>query len=250
MTAAVRSGWLDRARTATAGPELFEILRRRLTMPRDEGPALDERNGEGVEDVFINLARQEEDFRGRLDETIAGYLHGGEADPGDAAARPVIRGLLEIVAALSLPIAGSRVRAWLAHHDAALRAEADAILGRAALDALATAQVRGTDDGRRFWSTLWKRGPAAWWWRVFIGLRLQDPRAAAAEIPELLSRLEAQGADPGPMLLGMWKAAGGAARAGGMAAHDDRPGSGRQGASRAEEPRAPRSAERAPHGEA
>jgi hypothetical protein len=117
----------------------------------------------------------------------------------------VIRGVLEIVGARSLPISGAQVRAWLARHDATLRAEPDAILGRAALDALATAQVPGTIDGRDFWLNIWRNGPKAWQWRAFIGLRLHDPRTALGEIPELLRRLEAEGIDNRAMLLGMWK---------------------------------------------
>jgi len=110
----------------------------------------------------------------------------------------------EIVGARSLPVSGAQVRAWLARHDATLRAEPDAVLGRAALDALATAQPRGTTEGRDFWMNIWRNGPKAWQWRAFIGLRLQDPGTAVGEIPKLLRRLEADRIDNRPMLLGMW----------------------------------------------
>lgn len=199
------SRWVDRVQSAASGSKLLGFLVGRLATPEQEGPRLDERNGEGVEDIFIELAKRDDDFRFRLDETIAGYLQSASADPADAGARPVIRGMLEIVGDRSLPISGSQLRAWLARHDATLRNEPDAVLGRAALDALATAQVPGRSDSRDFWLKLWREGPKAWQWRAFIGLRLQDPRAAAGEIPELLRRLEAQSADPRPMLLGMWK---------------------------------------------
>jgi hypothetical protein len=199
------SRWIDRVRAAAPGAELLGFLVRRFSTPQHEGPPLNERHGEGVEDIFIELATQDEGFRSRLDETIAGYLHSDGADPVDANARPVIRGVLEIVGARSLPISGAQVRAWLARHEATLRDEPDAVLGRAALDALATAQIRGTSDGRDFWLNIWRNGPKAWQWRAFIGLRLQDPRTAVSEIPELLRRLEAQNTDPRPMLLGMWK---------------------------------------------
>lgn len=197
--------WLDRVRGATPGPELLGFVTRRLATPYEEGPILDERRGEGVEDIFVELAREDEGFRDRLDETLAGYFDSEDADPAVAKARPVIRGMLEIVGVLSLLGSGARVRAWLARHDQALRAEADAVLGRAALDALATAQILGTSDGRAFWLGLWRRGPAAWQWRPFVGLRLHDPVTAAETIPELLLRLREQQADPRPLLLGMWK---------------------------------------------
>jgi len=199
------SRWVDRVQAAKPGAELLGFLVRRLSTPEKEGPPLDERHGEGVEDVFIDLAKQDEGFRNRLDETIAGYLQSGSADPANRDARPVIRGVLEIVGARSLTVSGAQVRGWLARHDATLRAEPDAILGRAALDALATAQVPGTSDGRDFWLNLWREGPKAWQWRAFIGLRLQDPKMAVEEIPELLRRLEADRIDNRPMLLGMWR---------------------------------------------
>ena len=202
-----RADWIDRTRAAAAGAPLLGFLSRRLSAPYQEGPRLDDRHGEGAEDVFLEEAKRDEGFRDRLDETIAGYFRGPAPSPMDADARYVIRGLLEIVAKLSLAGCASPVRAWLARHDAALRAEADAILGRAALGALAT--LPGSADARDFWLGMWRRAPVAWQPRAFMGLRLHDPRAAAAEIPELLRRAEAQAPGARPLLLGMWKQAEG-----------------------------------------
>jgi hypothetical protein len=196
-------GWIERVRAAAAGPELLGFLARRLSTPYEEGPRLDDRRGEGVEDVFVAEAKLDDVFRDRLDETIAGYLRSPASSPAGADARPVIRGLLEIVGVLSLAGCASPVRAWLSLHDAALRADPDAILGRAALGALAT--LPGSADARDFWLRTWRNAPVAWQPRAFIGLRLHDPRAAAGEIPELLRRAEAQAPGARPLLLGMWK---------------------------------------------
>lgn len=187
-----------------AEPEqLLGVLVRRLRSPEAEGPLLDDRNGEAPEDVFVTLA-QDEGFRKRLDKVIAGYFERDEANPADEGLCWAIRSMLRIVGRRSLMRSGDEVRAWLARHDAVLRADRRAVLGRAALDALATAMPHGTEDGRRFWLTFWRNGPTAWQWRAFVGLRLQDPEAAAREIPEVFRRLRAQNADARAMLLGMW----------------------------------------------
>jgi hypothetical protein len=203
VTPTSRATWLARIRAAAAGPELFAFLSRRLSMPDKEGPRVDERLGEGVEDVFVDLARRDEGFRARLDDTIAEYFKGDASAPADASARPVIRGLLEITGVLSLAGCSSHVRAWLSRHDAALRAEPDAILGRAALGALAT--LPGSADARDYWLRVWRDAPPAWQPRAFMGLRLHDPRVAAAELPELLLRARAQPPGPRALLLGMWR---------------------------------------------
>lgn len=203
MIALRASDWVEQVRAAAAGTELFAFLQRRLTKPYDEGPLLDDRRSEGVEDVFVELARQDDGFRARLEDTIANYFRGDDANPADADAPPVIRGLLEITGVLSLPGCASHVRAWLARHDATLRAEPDALLGRAALGALAT--LPGSVDASDFWLRVWQSAPPAWQPRAFMGLRLHDPRAAAEQIPVLLQRAETQTHGARALLFGMWK---------------------------------------------
>jgi hypothetical protein len=205
MSALTASEWIDRVRAASAGAELLGFLRGRLTRPYDEGPTLDDRQGEGAEEVFERLAKESETFRMRLDETIAGYFRDRAADPADPETHTTTRGLLELVQGLALAGTFSPIRAWLEQHEAVLRSDERAGLGHAALGALATSQISGIADTRDFWLCWWQKGPAAWQPRAFMGLRLQDPRAAAREIPELVTRAEAQPPGAGPLLLGMWK---------------------------------------------
>jgi hypothetical protein len=197
--------WLDRVRAATAGPELLDFLTKRLTRPYEEGPPVDDRRGEGAEEVFERLAKESEDFRARVEVTIADYFSGPLADPTDPV--PVVtRGLLDIAQSLALAGTFSWIRAWLQRYERVLRSNAPGLaLGGAALGALTTSQVPGLADGRDFWLGWWRHAPPEWQPRAFIGLRLHDPRTAAEEIPELLRRAERQRPGPGPLLLGMWK---------------------------------------------
>jgi hypothetical protein len=196
--------WIERVRSATAGPELLAWLAKRLTRPYDEGPILDDRRGEGAEEVFEEMSAAEEAFRARLDQTIAEYFKSPAANPAKNAAVPVLRGLLEMVQRLAVTRAFAPIRAWFQQHEAELRAEAGAYLARAALSALATSQPRGLSDVRGFWLHWWRNGPPPWQPRAFIGLRLNDPRAAADEIPLLMRRAREQGQDPRALLQGMW----------------------------------------------
>jgi hypothetical protein len=196
--------WLELVRTAAAGPELLDWLAKRLTRPYDEGPLLDDRRGEGPEEVFEQMAAGDEAFRARLDKTIADYFESPAANPATPAVVPVLRGLLEMVQRLALTRTFAPIRAWLQQHEAELRAEGGAYLARAALGALATSQPRGMSDVRDFWLHWWRNGPPPWQPRAFIGLRLHDPRTAAEEIPLLVRRAREQNQDPGALLQGMW----------------------------------------------
>ncbi|WP_437674178.1 hypothetical protein [Sorangium sp. So ce131] len=196
--------WIDAVQSAATGPELLSLLCRRLAQPDAEGPPLDDRRGEGAEEVFEVIARADAGFRLRLEEAIASYFKSEEASPISEAARPVIRGMLEIVPRLALTGAFTPLRAWLARHEAPLAADPTAVLGRAALAALAVSQPTGIADVRDFWMCWWREGPTAWQPRAFIGLRLQDPKAAAEELPLLMQRARSLGQDPGPLLQGMW----------------------------------------------
>lgn len=184
------SAWIDHMRAAAAGAPLLTLLSARLSRPYAEGPRIDNRQGEGAEDVFLEEAARDDGFRDRLDVTIAGYLRGLASSPSDPDARPVIRGVLEIVAKLSLAGCASPVRDWLARHDVALRAETDAILGRAALGALVALPSTGADAD--FWLRMWRTAPTSWQPRAYMGLRLHNPSAAVAEAPEFLRRLAQQ----------------------------------------------------------
>lgn len=204
MTLTPSAAWLDAVRSAPSSPELLPFLCRRLAQPGAEGPPLDDRRGEGAEEVFEAIAREDPDFRLRLEETIASYFKSPEASPTSETARPVLRGMLEIVPRLGLTGAFTPLRAWLARHEAALVADPTSVLGRTVLGALAVSQPTGIADVRDFWRRLWRDGPTAWHPRAFVGLRLQDPKAAAEELPLLMKRATALGQDPGPLLQGMW----------------------------------------------
>lgn len=201
--------WIERVTAAAPGPELLGLLARRLSAPYEEGPRPDDRHGEGAGDVFVELAKQDDAFRDRVDQTIAEYFRGNAASPTDDAARPVVLGLLDLAGVLSLTGSASALRGWLSRNEESLHADADALLGRAVLGALATTLPRGTADSRDFWLRLWRTAPVAWQPRAFMGLRLSDPRTAAAELPTLLRRAEAQKPGPRPLLMGMWKQEGG-----------------------------------------
>jgi hypothetical protein len=198
------AAWIDAVRAAESGPALLTFLTNRLARPHEDGPALDDLRGEGPEEVFEALARQDEAFRLRLEETIAAYFKRSESSPARDEARPVIRGMLEIVSHLCLPGAFTPLRAWLQQHAPTLAADADAVLGRTALAALATSQLPGVTEERDFWLRWWRDGPPAWQPRAFHGLRLHDPKAAARELPLLMQRAAEQNHDPGPLLQGMW----------------------------------------------
>ncbi|HTN91699.1 MAG TPA: hypothetical protein VL242_48860 [Sorangium sp.] len=204
MTLTLPTAWLDTVRSAPSGPELLGFLCKRLAQPAAEGPPLDDRRGEGAEEVFEAIAREDPEFRLRLEETIASYFKSPEASPTSEAVRPILRGMLEIVPRLGLTGTFTPLRAWLARHDAALAADPTSVLGRAVLGALAVSQPTGITDVRDFWRRLWLDGPTAWHPRAFVGLRLQDPKAAAGELPLLMTRARALGQDPGPLLQGMW----------------------------------------------
>lgn len=197
--------WIERACEAASGKDLLEVLRKRLQNPYDEGPALDDRRGEGPEEIFERLAKRSEVFRARLDETIAAYFMSTEGDPSDAATHAVTHGLLMIAQMLALPATFSPIRAWLERYEPTLRTEASVDLANTAFGALATAQTSGIADARDFWLRWWRDAPPAWQPRVFIGLRLRDPGAAVLQIPELLRRAESQRPGPAPLLHGLWR---------------------------------------------
>lgn len=201
--------WVNQVRAAEAGPALMKFLESRFARPYETGPILDDRRAEGPEEVFEHIAKDDEAFRARLDETIADYFRSPAADPSVEAVRPVIRALLETVQRLALTGVFAPLRTWLDQHTPELREVEGEQLGRAALGALATSQPQGLTEVRDFWLRWWHKAPPSWQPRTFIGLRLQDPRIAALQIPELLRRSHEQKQDPSSLLLGLWKQPGG-----------------------------------------
>jgi len=196
--------WLAGVRAAKAGPELLGWILRRVKHPYDEGPFLDDRDSEGSEQVFERLAAEDENFRARLDETARHYFADDVSNPARPETIPVTRAMFDLVQRRALSGAYPTIRAWFAQHDSVLRADSGGYLARAALGALAMSQLPGVADTRDFWLNLWKNGPPVWQPRAFIGLRLQNPIAAAQEIPELMRRAEAARQDPGALLHGLW----------------------------------------------
>jgi hypothetical protein len=63
--------WLEKVRAAPGGIALLGFLKDRLLRPYEVGPMLDDRRGEGPEEVFEELARGDSDFRSRLEDALA-----------------------------------------------------------------------------------------------------------------------------------------------------------------------------------
>ncbi len=127
--------WLEAVRSAPSGRKLLGFLSRRLAQPYAEGPPLDDRNGEGAEEVFEAIAREDAAFRLRLEDTIVGYFKSADADPERADAQPVIRGMLEMVSRLALTGTFTPLRAWLSAPDNRWAQEARQALRRRGLEA-------------------------------------------------------------------------------------------------------------------
>jgi hypothetical protein len=197
--------WIESVRDAASGPPLLALLHQRMVAPHDEGPPLDDRRGEAPEEVFERLAREDSAFGLRLDDTIAGYFRTPQARPDDEEEALVVRSLLELVQRVPLTGGFTALRAWLGTFEKELRADPNAILGRALLGALATAQPVAMTEVRDFWRRWWRDGPPPWQPAAFIGLRRQDPRAAAEELPLLVERAAERNQDPGALLQGMWQ---------------------------------------------
>ncbi len=204
--------WMIKVSNASAGVDLFKYLAYRLTNPYKNGPSIDDFNSEAAEDVFINLANADKDFCERLEQTIAGYFEADGQVPefSESETLWLNRSLLLVVGVLSLSKTVPALLAWLERHEAALRAQPDAILGRAVLDALATAQRGTTYVSTEFWLNYWNNGPVAWQPRSFIGLRLNNAEEATRQIPLLIERVcqyPTSDAIPagGALLLGFWK---------------------------------------------
>jgi len=209
MMAVEKPSWEKAVREASAGPELLAFLTKRLMRPYDEGPALDDRHGEGPERIFERMAREDEAFRLRLEQTIDEYFQSDASAPEHAEAEVVIPGLLDLIQLLAMSRPFSSLRAWLQRYEMALEASDAAQLGAAVLDALAIAQLPGLADMRHFWMRWWQRGPRTLRPSAFIGLRLHDPKVAAEEIPALLKLAREEKQSAGPMLEGLWIQAGG-----------------------------------------
>jgi hypothetical protein len=195
--------WEDDVRAARAGEELLAFLQRRLANPYREGPRLNDRAGEGPEEVFERLAEHDDAFQDRLEETMTAYFRSDASAPTEVNAHGTVRGMLEIVARRALTGLRSPLRGWLSRHRAVLQDEPVAALARAALAALAVMPAPGSASARAYWLDAWRAGPESWQPHAFMGLRRQDPAAAAEEIPELVRRAQ-QPFGPGPLLLGMW----------------------------------------------
>lgn len=200
------STWEDRLMSAH-GDELMATVRRRLERPYEEGPPLDDRNGEGAGEIIERLAVRDSRFRLQLEQAFCHFFC--VTPPAEEGAHIFISGVLDIVQRLALAGVFSALRAWLQVYRVALSDEPNASLARAALGALATTQTAGLQELRDFWLGLWREGPSPWRPRAFIGLRLHDPRVAASEIPSLIQNTRELKQNPGPLLVGLWRQPGG-----------------------------------------
>ncbi|WP_438003786.1 hypothetical protein WME89_33670 [Sorangium sp. So ce321] len=196
--------WEQTVRTAPKGPELLARLKTRLIHPDMEGPALDERRGEGPERIFERIAIQDADFRQRLEQTIDEYFQSESSAPDSADTQTVILGFLDLIQLLGFKQPLSSLMAWMQRYEDGLNDNGKVDLAIAMLDAVAIAQQPGLTYMRNFWLRFWTSGPKALRPSAFIGLRLHDPWLAAEQIPALLELARKESESAGPMLEGLW----------------------------------------------
>jgi hypothetical protein len=188
--------------TKTFNPELLsELIKKRIEYPASAGPYVRrDASDELPTDIIDAFIADNEEFRKKLEPAVGLLLykmmHGKMTENHD-----ILRGIFSIIRESKLTECRKLVSNWLVNkYEAGSRDPKWKHTYRDGMMAYAQIQTKDKTT-EEWWSNIWKESSSAWWPAAFLGLRIQNPKAACDELPLLISRNTEKATY---LLVGMW----------------------------------------------
>lgn len=202
-----KDSWVKDVRK-TFNPEMLaDLIKKRIEFPNSTGPFVRTTQDEDPIDIIHALIADTEECREKLTPAVGLLLwrmmHGKLNESHE-----ILRGVFAIIRESRLIECRKLVYNWLNAKNSVLNeknsASSDDSKWRNTYreGMMAYARIQGKDKGiEDWWFKIWREGSSVWWPAAFLGFRIQNPDAAAKELPLLISRNTDKSSY---LLLGMW----------------------------------------------
>jgi hypothetical protein len=179
--------WVKELKKAYEPKEIATLIQKRLERPYVIGPWLNK--DEEASDIIDKIIAKKEGNRKKIAPAVGLLLYNllNEQVPES---HELLRGIFNIIGNSKLQECGSLVRKWLIAKKDAMNIDDVKwrTTYRVGMNAYAFVQDLKDEPLRRWWYNVWKDSSSFYWSVAFIGLRMQDPKAAAKELPTLIDR--------------------------------------------------------------
>lgn len=200
-----KDSWVKEIRK-TFNPELLaDLIKKRIEFPASTGPLISTFKEEAATDIIDAFIADSEEYRKKITPAVGLLLykmmHGKMTESHE-----ILRGVFAIIRESKLTDCHKLVYNWLQlKHN--VQTSSDVKWKHTYREGMmAYAQIQSKDEKNEgWWLNIWREGSSVWWPPAFLGLRIQNPTAACAELPLLITRhLTNEGAMAGYLLVGMW----------------------------------------------
>lgn len=184
-----KDSWVKEMRK-TYNPEvLANLIKKRIEFSGSTGPFVRISENELPTDIVDALISDSDENRRKITPAVGlllyKMLHGKIGESHE-----ILRGVFSIIHESKLIECNTLVYNWLQTKFSVLSSTdykwketyRDGIM------AYAQVQNRSDKEIEAWWYSVWTEGSSVWWPAAFLGLRIQNPDAACAELPVLLSR--------------------------------------------------------------
>lgn len=196
-----KDSWVKEVRK-TFNPEMLaDLIKKRIDTPASTGPYVNVSKGEIPSDIVCAFILDDEVYKTKLTPAVGLLLYrmsNGKAPES----HEILRGVFSIIQECNLKDCSTLLFNWLAkkHSLFTSKDEKWRLTFREGLMAFAKIQEKNSEM-EFWWTNIWRGEESFWWPAAFLGLRTQNPIAAAKELPLMISR----NIDRTPyLLLGIW----------------------------------------------
>lgn len=182
-----KDSWVKDLRK-TFNPELLaDLIKKRIEFPNSTGPFIRNQKDEIATDIIDAFIASSDEYRKKLTPAVGfllyKMLHGKLTENHE-----ILRGVFSIIRESKLLECNKLVYNWLqVKYDLGSSDQKWKHTYRDGM--MAYAQIQEKDkEIEDWWANIWMESSSAWWPAAFMGLRIQNPSRAMAELPALINR--------------------------------------------------------------
>jgi hypothetical protein len=185
-----KDSWVKDIRK-TFNPELLaDLIRKRIEFPGSTGPFVSSQTkDEDPTDIIDAFIADSEEYRNKLTPAVGlllyRMLHGKLGESHE-----ILRGVFSIIRTSKLIECNQLVYNWLQKKNNAFTSNDPKWKHTYRDGMMAYAQIQSVKNKEieDWWHSVWKEGSSVWWSAAFMGLQMQNPDVACAELPVLMER--------------------------------------------------------------
>lgn len=195
-----KDSWVKDMRKTFNPETLADLIKKRIEFPNVTGPYIN-KTDETPTDIISALIADDDENRKKLTPAVGfllyKMLHGKMGESHE-----ILRGVFAIISDCKLMECEQLVYDWLrAKHNHDPIDTRWKHTYRDGMMAYAHIQSKKNKETEAWWLNIWRESSSVWWPAAFMGLRIQNPSAAIAELPLMISRNTDKAAY---LLLGAW----------------------------------------------